>query len=125
MMQEEAEPIAAEPPEAEEIAEDTPNYLNPEVFEKEKAAFDYDAEEAVEDKAGGAFDDADIEARAEAGAADFAERASEHDKSAAAVFENQPPEKMEEVLNQGVAFIGGLLEMATGKNSRPAAGMIR
>ena len=34
----------------------------------------------------------------------------------------QSPEKMEQVLNQGMSFISGLLEMATGKKIEPVDG---
>ena len=33
----------------------------------------------------------------------------------------QPPEKIEAVLNTGMQFVGGLLEMATGRKMTPAA----
>ncbi len=36
-----------------------------------------------------------------------------------AVGESQTPEKMEEVLNTGISFISGLLEMATGQKLTP------
>jgi SNF2 family DNA or RNA helicase len=88
MMQEEPEPVIAEQRAGEEIPEETPHYLNPSVFENQDTALAYDAEEASAD---------------------------ENTGEAAAVFADQPPEKMEEVLNTGMAFIGGLLEMATGK----------
>ncbi|RLB98468.1 MAG: hypothetical protein DRH34_13820, partial [Deltaproteobacteria bacterium] len=31
------------------------------------------------------------------------------------ILANQPPEKIETVLNSGMEFLGGLMEMATGK----------
>lgn len=40
----------------------------------------------------------------------------------AATETGQPPEKMEDVLNTGMAFIGGLLEMATGKKIETSGG---
>ena len=44
-----------------------------------------------------------------------------NEDSASAVWANQPPEKMEAVLNSGMAFIGGLLEMATGQKIETSA----
>jgi hypothetical protein len=38
-----------------------------------------------------------------------------HGRSGTAILAKQPPEKVEEVLNSGMSFIGGLLEMATGQ----------
>jgi hypothetical protein len=38
-----------------------------------------------------------------------------HGRSGAAILAEQPPEKVEAVLNSGMSFIGGLLEMATGQ----------
>ncbi len=39
-----------------------------------------------------------------------------------ALAEEPAPEKMEEVLNSGMAFIGGLLEVATGKKISATGG---
>ena len=46
---------------------------------------------------------------------------NEDSASASAVWANQPPEKMEAILNSGMAFIGGLLEMATGQRIETGA----
>jgi hypothetical protein len=35
--------------------------------------------------------------------------------SSGSIFANQSPDKMEQVLNSGMEFLGGLLEMATGQ----------
>ncbi|MGM0454415.1 MAG: DEAD/DEAH box helicase, partial [Thermodesulfobacteriota bacterium] len=137
MMQEEPEPVVSEQADAEEIPEDTPHYLNPEVFRDKESPFAYDAEETG---AGGEADisgdmtmasetsDArDSNRRGKAGgdgaadATDDGGAAATDDGGAAAVFAQQPPEKMEAVLNQGMSFIGGLLEMATGQKIDTAA----
>jgi len=89
MIGEEPETLTIESLPAEELAEDTPHFLNPEILREE---VDYVGEEAF----------------AEPGeylAEEITE--SRHNK--------QPTEQMEEVLNQGMGFISGLLEMATGK----------
>ncbi len=88
MIGEQEEMVQRQTVPAEELAEDTPYYLNPEVLHKE---IDFVGEEGgsqLEEVA--AVEDVDGEVAA-------------------------PAEKMEEVLNQGMSFIGGLLEMATGK----------
>ena len=85
---------------SEEIPEDTPHYLNPEAL---KSA----AERTV---------DVTAEENAVAAQSETPETPSETTSPAFA-----SPEKMEEVLNSGMAFIGGLLEMATGRKIEPSA----
>ncbi len=122
MMQEETEPIVAEPAVAEEIPDDTPHYLNPEVFRaEEETAFAYDAEEVCGNNGGSAVDDADGEPKTADNATDSGRKSPARGDGGAAVFAGQPPEKMEEVLNTGMAFISGLLEMATGKKIETGA----
>lgn len=95
MMGEEAEMVQEEPVPQEELAEDTPHFLNPQVLKNE---VDFVAEEQVEP----------LEEQL------LPEQGDEP--------EDQPAEKMEEVLNQGMGFISGLLEMATGKKLGVAEG---
>jgi len=92
----------AETTESEEIPADTPHFLNPKVLQEEEAVLAYDAEENAETAP------VDDPANEIAGARPL--------------FENQPAEKVEEVLNNGLNFIGGLLEMATGKKIEKTAG---
>jgi len=80
----------------EELAEDTPHFLNPEVLNKE---VDFIGEESLESPA------------ELAGVTEPEEPGEKHSV-----------EKMEEVLNQGMGFISGLLEMATGKKLGLAEG---
>lgn len=98
-----------EPPEskpadaAAEIPEDDPYYLNPDVLGKKRETIDYDSEE--------------IPARetvAESHSAD--QESPEHPEEEISVFAEQPVERVETVLNKGMEFIGGLLEMATGQS---------
>ncbi|MCP4342626.1 MAG: DEAD/DEAH box helicase [Desulfobulbaceae bacterium] len=96
MMGEETEMVLAEPRPKEELAEDTPHFLNPEVLKNE---VDFIAEEQVEP----------LEEQLP--------QKEERDETVA-----EPAEKMEEVLNQGMGFISGLLEMATGKQLGVAEG---
>jgi len=86
--EQEAAPIVQSLP-AEELAEDTPHFLNPEVLNKE---VDYLGEETLEN---------------------LTESSESEDREEA--MEQHSTEKMEEVLNQGMGFISGLLEMAIGK----------
>jgi superfamily II DNA/RNA helicase len=121
MLAEEPLPVAGESNASEEIPEDTPHDLNPEVLrqreeseegeESREGEVDYTGEEI-----GGIPSEAESEAESEANlgselASDSgAARGSSGGRSPA-----ESPEKLEQVLNQGMQFIGGLMEMATGK----------
>jgi SNF2 family DNA or RNA helicase len=82
----------------EEIPEDTPHYLNPEVLGREESSLDVTAEESPVQ-------------------GDSGNRPDEQNGNA---FAGQPPERIEAVLNSGMQFIGGLMEMATGQKLEPA-----
>jgi superfamily II DNA or RNA helicase len=89
----------------EEIPEDTPHYLNPQVLSEEKQEIAFEAEEnQLETSAGNALD----------GDGAHADEATS-DSSA----NPHSPEQMESVLNSGMQFLGGLLEMATGQKIEP------
>ena len=91
-------PASAVP--SEEIPEDTPHYLNPEALKSaDTRTVDVTAEENA------------VTAQPEA------PETSRETASRGLVG----PERMEEVLNSGMAFIGGLLEMATGRKIEPSA----
>lgn len=99
MLAEETEPVTAEGQPPMEIPEDTPHFLNPQVLggerrEQEEQRFDFTAEELEEPPT----DTPEPEPAANTGDAP-----------------GSSPEQLETVLNQGLSFIGGLLEMATGK----------
>jgi superfamily II DNA/RNA helicase len=80
----------------EEIPEDTPHYLNPEALARTEAqTLDVTVEESV-----------------------VAEPEAPEMTTAAGA--GLAPARMEEVLNSGMAFIGGLLEMATGRKLEPS-----
>lgn len=83
---------------AEELAEDTPHFLNPEVLERQE---DYVGEET------------------EVVAIDNEPPHVDPDPAEA---NQQSAEKMEDVLNQGLGFISSLLEMATGSRLGVAEG---
>ncbi|MCP4577442.1 MAG: DEAD/DEAH box helicase family protein [Deltaproteobacteria bacterium] len=98
MMGEEPELPPREQTPPEEIPEDTPHFLNPEVLKEDKPV-DFAGEEVGE---GDETADGDVK--------DELSETGEVDPA---------PEKMEAVLNSGMAFIGGLLEVATGKKMSP------
>jgi len=90
---------------SEEVPEDTPHYLNPKVLNKTDEPVDFTAEEQLDDTL-------DTPPYAAAGSAGADER---RDGSTGSILTEQPPEKIEAVLNSGMQFIGGLFEMATGQ----------
>ncbi len=102
MMGEDQEPITSDSVPPEEIPEDTPHFLNPEVLSEGKE-IDYADEEP---------EPMDLAASGE----------DKEPSTPAAGTGEQSPERMEEVLNQGMAFISGLLEMATGRKIEPTGG---
>jgi hypothetical protein len=99
MLEEELEPVSSEQVPPEELPEDTPHFLNPEVLRDEEKEPEGDIDFTGEEPESSgstepsATDDHPVE---------------------------QSPEKMEEVLNQGMSFISGLLEMATGQKINTA-----
>jgi superfamily II DNA/RNA helicase len=106
MIGEEPAPVIGEPAAVEEIPEDAPGYLNPEVLEREETARKEDVfgEEGLSDASLSSSESAPASS---SGQGDDA---------------GQSPEKMEEILNSGMAFIGGLMEMATGQKMATVAG---
>ena len=86
------------------LSEDTPHFLNPEVLNKER---DFAAEENLEAEV--LLDQED-------------DRVNGRDDHLAAESAANSAEKMEEVLNQGMGFISGLLEMALGRKLGVAQG---
>jgi hypothetical protein len=102
-LEELAREVPPPPPSAvpsEELPEDTPHFMNSEALKSANEGF--------------------IDVTAEEDAAAAPPEAQE----TALVASHPPavgPEKMEEVLNSGVAYIGGLLEMATGRKLEASA----
>ena len=123
MMQEEKEPVKPEPSVAEEIPEDTPHYLNPKVLSEEASELEYDAEETggPEDADNIADNETFNRSREFNHEAQEEEETARHAEETESIFAQQPPEKVEEVLNTGMDFIGGLLEMATGQKIESTA----
>ena len=122
MMGEAPVPVPGESMPVEELPEDTPHYLNPKVLDEDVGKVAYDAEEAVEDITGAATaaetPDALPAQAADWSPADSLERSSERpagDAGEGNAAADASPEKMEQVLNTGMQFISGLMEMATGR----------
>ena len=90
---------------SEEIQEDTPHFLNPKVLNQSDGPVDFTGEEQVDE----VLDGPQLAATDRPGA----NERSESDSTG--ILTEQPPEKIEAVLNSGMQFIGGLLEMATGQ----------
>lgn len=97
MLGQELEPTPPESIPSEELPEDTPHFLNPEVLKEEEQAEAYTGEEPEKPS--------------------IPESPTERPEPV-----EQSPEKMEAVLNQGMSFISGLLEMATGQKIEAAGG---
>lgn len=97
------EPVAPvhESSSSEDIPDDTPHYLNPQVLGKEDGQLNYHAEETENEPVA-----VDLEATSEGKAPD---------STSGNILAGKPPEKIERVLNSGMQFISGLMEMATGK----------
>lgn len=95
MLGEELKEEVSEPIPSEELPEDTPHFLNPEVLREEEQTEDFTGEEPEDTSP----------SESPAGNSESVE---------------QSPEKMEAVLNQGMSFISGLLEMATGQKIKAA-----
>ena len=87
-----------------DIPEDAPYYFNPQAFSRQETAVDVTAEEATATSFG-----ADLSQASAAVESDTAP------SGAAPLFAGQEPERIEAVLDSGMQFIGGLLEMATGR----------
>ena len=107
MMGEEPEPLTVEAREQEEIPDDTPHYLNPKVLNTDGESVDF----AAEEQEGTFAASGDNATGSTGGDPEAAESPTGREPATGA----GDPEKMETVLNSGMAFLGGLLEMATGQ----------
>ncbi len=101
MMEEEALPPAYESMPSEEIPEDAPGFLNPQALQEEVR----ETEPAIPEAETVGISEEKIPEQPEA--VDEPEPDN--------IFASQPVEKVESVLNNGLQFLGGLMEMATGK----------
>ena len=156
MMGEEPVPETPEPMAPEEIPEDLPYYLNPEILGKKAAPEKEDevqeqediqvrekdaapgdrkmakiptADAPGQDEPGRAAKDQYSGEQQNAGTVAAAEtetdekitpEASGQISSPGAILAAQPPEKIEDVLNFGMQFVSGLMEMATGQKMEPS-----
>lgn len=118
----------------EEIPEDTPHFLNPKVLQEQELCLDYEKEEIdvadnpieieshyqesqPQDKEQETEVNETVEKEEWAGEKEEKTGVNEDgaEKNQNSFLAGQSPERIEEVLNTGMQFIGGLLEMATGK----------
>lgn len=115
LMGEDEAPGGPEKNDSPDIPEDTPYFLNPQVLDRgpeidEETMFAREAsgtgpeEREDRDAAGAAVDAAGAASSQAAGAS-----------GSANALAGQPPERIEAVLNSGMAFLTGLMEMATGQ----------
>lgn len=111
MMGEEPVPVVRES-DSVEIPEDTPHYLNPQALAEEEPSLAYDVEETEPETPG--------EEAAFAGPK-MHEVEPEAASSSPSTPADRDPEQMEAVLNKGMDFLSGLLEMATGQKITPSA----
>jgi len=106
MMNETPDELARlEPNDPVEIPDNTPYYLNPEVLNMD----------AVESREDSLRNDRPLDYAAEEPEPLPTAPSEENEAASENVFANQSPDKIETVLNSGLEFIGGLLEMATGQ----------
>lgn len=119
MMGEEPQDFPGIPSEPEEIPEDTPHFLNPEVLNRETD--EYVPDQAEEPSSYLSLDqvpDTDhVPAGDRVAPAPGVVRPAPDPEN---ILQGQSPERIETVLNSGMAFISGLMEMATGQKVSPA-----
>ncbi len=118
MMGEDPVALSAEVNPGEELPEDTPHYLNPRVLDDEAAKLDYDAEEEEILPAASETpvrEPAPDQAEAHATAGGRPSGDDRHRTGRSGGSPDASPERMEQVLNTGMQFISGLMEMATGR----------
>lgn len=117
MMGEDLETIPYDAAEPEEIPEDTPFYLNPKVLNAAELATD-----SPEDIPMDNIPEAARPENAHPQKARHENTQPEDRASSENILASQPPEKIEAVLNSGMAFIAGLMEMATGQKMENGQG---
>lgn len=128
MMGDEVEMVRSESVPAEELAEDTPHYLNPEVLNGVKKEVDFTAEEDLEVSEELSLlqeedvDEAVSQSSSQPGGQPGNQTDGQSVGQGTSQETSQSVEQMEQVLNQGMGFISGLLEMATGKKLGIAEG---
>jgi superfamily II DNA or RNA helicase/predicted nucleic acid-binding Zn finger protein len=106
-----------------EIPEDMPHFLNPEILGRTEPVIDDAGTSALPlsqlqaeepSAAGEILSSYDAEETVDASVPEHADSQDAPSDQRNPLF-SQPPEKIESVLNAGMQFIGGLLEMATGR----------
>lgn len=118
MMGEEPVSVSPEQRPSEELPEDTPHYLNPQILQDDGGTFAYEAEEmqAHPEDHHAAQTETSVENAPECRTA---RDETAHSAAGQGPAEGQSPERLEAVMNSGLQFISGLLEMATGQKLSP------
>ncbi|MCP4693031.1 MAG: helicase, partial [Desulfobacterales bacterium] len=133
MIGEDMEAVRTEGGASVEIPEETPHFLNPEVLAEDDPGLAERAAERASTGDAGVTDGADatdgmngvdgVDGKDVTESSDAGK--SRRDKAAGSGAPDQSPEKMEKVLNTGMQFISGLLEMATGRKIETTDGRDR
>jgi superfamily II DNA/RNA helicase len=113
----------------EELPEDTPYYLNPQVLQEEAEDAAYGAREDLPYRSGKDLGEpgeavdspACLNAQGEENLEGWQGTQRGQGMSEASPVPVQSPERLEQVMNSGLQFISGLLEMATGQKLSPLA----
>jgi hypothetical protein len=121
MMGEEPEALSFDAAEPEEIPEDTPFYLNPKVLNAEQGPNEEESDIEALDQGKTNQPKTEQQASLIEGSPSEADH-SETSPSSENILASQPPEKIETVLNSGMEFIAGLMEMATGQKMEKSQG---
>ncbi len=100
-----------------EISEETPYFLNPEVLRDDEEPLEKDQPQL--NLTGEEYQPHPETVISENPNSEPADSLEKTRSESVNLFDNQPHEKIETVLNSGMAFIGGLLEMTTGKTIEP------
>ena len=100
---------------SEDLPEDTPHYLNPEVLGDKEGATAISDEELQDVDIQNERPQDEMSGEAEKGAAAREPGEQAPRSHGENVLAGQPPEKIERVLNNGMEFLSGLFEMATGQ----------
>ena len=122
MMGEEPVEFSQGPGPRDEIPEDAPHFLNPKALADDEKTVAYDEEEKPQETGAASTESVAETHETPAAASAMASGGSGNGGAArAGAFQRQSPEKMEKVLDSGMQFLTGLMEMATGQKFESAS----
>jgi superfamily II DNA/RNA helicase len=121
MMGEEPVEFSPGPGPQDEIPEDAPHYLNPKALADEEKTVAYDEEETQVETELAAAQSVAATPEPPPAAAMASGGGGNGGAARAGAFQRQSPEKMEKVLDSGMQFLTGLMEMATGQKFESAS----